>query len=76
MAITLQAKLQKVKVRVVQDLKPKKKPLEFAPDVIERVRNKANGVPRQIIAVAREIFRIVVSEDKEITSGLLKEITS
>lgn len=59
-----------------KDLKETKKPPVFNLDVTSRICRAAKGVPRAIITIAREVFRLAVGEDTEITVELLKEASS
>jgi DNA-binding MarR family transcriptional regulator len=59
-----------------KDTETRKEPPHFDLCVSEKICEKGNGVPRQIISIAREVFRIAILENKKITTDLVESVTA
>ncbi len=58
-----------------KDIETKIDPPQFDLAVSTKICEKGQGVPRQIISIAREVFRIAVLEHKKITPALVESVT-
>jgi DNA-binding MarR family transcriptional regulator len=69
--------LELIEQRLSEYKEPEAKKLPtFSLSVVTQICKAANGVPRNIVAIAREVFRLSVSGEREITPELFKEVTS
>jgi Cdc6-like AAA superfamily ATPase len=75
---TARSTLQLINYRLSEyrDLEAKKAALTFSLEIARQICKIAQGIPRVIIQIAREVFRIAVSENRKITLEVLKEATS